>query len=479
MNTIGHRLRAFAAGALVALTLPGVVRASSGVPPAIDVRVDPRVELLSIVFRLAGSPEYSMPNSISPYSKEVETWFGPFRAHPAVLAARDLRAERGVSYDAVMSFAVHLTDGVALGERAPFDPQPKRLDARWTPAVARDFLAKLRSFAADSKFADFLAKRREYHARAAERLAKAVADGARLDWFDSFFGAKPGAAYVVGVGLLNGGANYGVGVVHPDGREEITPVIGVSSFDAEGLPVFGAEVLPLLAHELCHSYTNPMVDAHAALLDPIAQRLFDLDPEKMKLQAYGTPRIVMYETFVRACVVRWRSGLDGEEGVKKEIEEQRLRGFEWVGDLAKMLEEFERDRKAYPTFESFVPRIAEGFAALERAVAERAARAPKIVEIVPRPGAIDVDAGAVTEIRVTFDRPMRDKSWSICGVPDFMPPASGPPSYDAERRVFRVPVKLEPGRAYRFSLNDVRFQGFAAEDGTPLKPVPLTFSTRR
>ena len=39
---------------------------------AIEVRVDPRVELLSLVFRLAGNPEYNMDNSASPYADEID-----------------------------------------------------------------------------------------------------------------------------------------------------------------------------------------------------------------------------------------------------------------------------------------------------------------------------------------------------------------------------------------------------------------------
>jgi hypothetical protein len=446
-------------------------------PAPIEIRVDPRVELLSIVFRLAGNPEYSMASSVSPYAKTVEAKFGAHRAHPAVLMARELRASRGVSYDAVASFAVHLTEWPEIGEATPFEPLPTRLDERWTPALAREFLGKLRTFVADTGFTEFVAEQSGFYARASQRLEETLASRARLEWFDSFFGARPGARYVVSVGLLNGGANYGVGVIHAGGREEITPIIGVWRFDADGLPIYGDEVLPTVAHELCHSYTNPIVDANLAALEPIGRRLFEIDPEPMKRQAYGNGKTVMYETLVRACVVRWRHGLDGAEGVKKEIEEQAARGFEWVGDVAAMLESYENDRKTYSTFESFVPRLVQRFAEWEREAAERAERAPKVVEIVPRSGAIDVDP-SVTELRVTFDRPMRDKSWSLCGRPEFMPVAAGEPSFDAERRTFILPIRLEPGRAYRFSLNDVRSKGFRGEDGLPLQPVPVTFTTR-
>lgn len=47
-------------------------QASEGIP----VQVNPNVELLSIVFRLAGADEYNQPNSHSPYSDEVEKHFG-------------------------------------------------------------------------------------------------------------------------------------------------------------------------------------------------------------------------------------------------------------------------------------------------------------------------------------------------------------------------------------------------------------------
>ena len=47
----------------------------------VPVRVDARVELLTLVFRLIGANEYDQPASKSPYAQELEEWFGPAREH--------------------------------------------------------------------------------------------------------------------------------------------------------------------------------------------------------------------------------------------------------------------------------------------------------------------------------------------------------------------------------------------------------------
>lgn len=119
------------------------VLAQEKAAPRISVTVDPRVELLSIIFRLAGNPEYSQ-GRVPSYVKDVDSQFGPFRDHAVVTLAKKLRQTRGVSYDAVMGMAVHVTDAVSLQERTSFSPQPKSLDARWTPESAREFLALTR-----------------------------------------------------------------------------------------------------------------------------------------------------------------------------------------------------------------------------------------------------------------------------------------------------------------------------------------------
>jgi len=140
--------------------LPGFVFAqdTSSKAPELVGRVDPRVELMSLIFRLSGSDEYNQSQSMSSYGRAAEDWFGDFRIHPVVKAAQKLKADRGVGFDAVMEMALHITDTETLKEKIPFDRAPEQLDKRWELHSARDFLEKARDFVEESRFNDFVEK---------------------------------------------------------------------------------------------------------------------------------------------------------------------------------------------------------------------------------------------------------------------------------------------------------------------------------
>lgn len=70
-------------------------------------RVDERVELLSIVFRLAGNHEYNS-RRFKLYTDKIYEHYTPYKDHELIHFAKRLRKENGVSFDAVMSMAIHL-----------------------------------------------------------------------------------------------------------------------------------------------------------------------------------------------------------------------------------------------------------------------------------------------------------------------------------------------------------------------------------
>jgi hypothetical protein len=459
----------------------------------ISVSVDPRVELMSIIFRLAGNPEYGQ-GKVPSYTQDVEEHFGRFRTHAVVKLATKLRQTRGVSYDAVMGMAVHITDAVTLQEKVPFSPQPKTLDARWTPETAREFLTLARLFVAETRFQDFFDLHEPLYRVGVQRMQEVLDKHAHLDWFDRFFGPRKGADFHVVLGMLNGGGSYGARVTRPDGQEELYSVIGVWMVDSGGQPTFTPGIASTIVHEFTHSYTNPLVDQFAAQLQGPGEKLYPLVEKEMRGQAYAGWKTLMYESLNRACGLRYTLATDGLAAMNKAAAYQAARSFYWVGELADVLGEYDTQPRKYKDLAEFFPRITAFFEEYakdadakigaikgkkEGQIQEWRDKGPKIVSLVPANGAEDVDPG-LKAIVVTFDRPMRDKCWSVVtpGSQDEFPKSAGPVGYDATRKVFTMPVTLEPDKEYHFGLNSEQFAAFQSEEGIPLAPVEVRFKTR-
>lgn len=490
--------RGLAAVAVVA----GALTVSSA-EPATRVLVDPRVEVMSLVFRLAGHPEYSMAR-VPSYTNALDAHFETFKNHPVVVRARELRKTRGISFNAPMSLAVHVTNPPELAERVPLDPLPPGVDPRWTPGEARAFLADLRSFVREARVMEFLARHAALHRAATERLSGLVHDAQVVEWLEGTFGRRENGEFVLVAGLLNGGGSYGVLArgVPPEGApaaaesrvDEFYSILGTGAVDENGLPSYPPRAAATVVHEFCHSFINPVVDAHAGDLESATDRLYPLVEARMRGQGYGVPKVMMYESLVRAFTERYLSTHAGAEAARREASLDRGNGFPWVAPLADRLVEYERDRKRYPTFDAFVPRVvaffddygriaADDLRALDAEQRTRAeavsARGPKVVSMSPADGAADVDATAVMQIAVTFDRPMRPGNFALFPVPQAaLPAVKGPPRFDPTGRTVTLACELKPGVTYGLQFNSPEHMAFADTEGNPLAPFVYRFTTR-
>ena len=330
----------------------------------VTVRVDPRVELMSILSRLADFPEYGQA-SIPSYAKDAENNFGRYRDHEAVERLRKLRRMRGIAFNAPLSLAVHLKDTSRLEEKVPLHPVPDELDDRWKSRSARNFLKTARRFVEETRYKAFVQAHQSLYVETAQRVEAVLNEHAHLEWFDDFFGARSGARYIVVPGMLTGPCSYGMQMKDSGGSETLYSVLALPGVDEEGLPIFGEKAVQtaveLVVHEFSHSYINPLVDRHVSELRRAGRRLFTRVAKQMKSQAYSSWKTVMYESFVRACEVRYLSAHGGEMDVQRKCAEEARLGFVWVEPLAELLGEYENRREDYPDLDAFLPRIAAFF----------------------------------------------------------------------------------------------------------------------
>ncbi len=328
--------------------------ASHSTGAAIDVTVDPRVELMGVIFRLAGNPEYNKCR-VPSYDRDIEAHFGSFRKHPVVKLAARLREERGVSFDAPMTLAVHLTDAEALRPRLPLDPTVATMDSRWQAEDLQQFLEEAREFAKATHFREFFGAHEPLYTETSRRLHESVQRSVHLEWFDDFYGRSSKPKFHVIAGLLNGPCNYGPHFGQGE-AEEIYAIRGVWAVDRDGVPLFGDETV--IIHEFSHSYVNPVVSGHLRELGASGKRFFESEREQMEKMAYGQWETMMRESVVRACEIRYALKYSGKTAALRRRTEESALGFRWVGPLSDLLGEYEANRERYPDLDSFMPRIA-------------------------------------------------------------------------------------------------------------------------
>lgn len=334
---------------------PAAVDRSGSDAPArgLQVGVDRRIELFSILFRLAGAEEYTQAQP-TPYLAAVERHFAAHRSHPAVAASRRVREEAGIGFDAPISLAVFLDD--QLRPIRPLQPWPPGLDERWQKVDLDAYLDQVRRFASDTGSAAFFAGQEEYFARVEGRFRTLLAEGDPVAWFDQLFGARASARFQLVPGLLTGGANYGPHIERADRRLELYSIVSLEDVDGGGLPRPSRFTVELIVHEMAHSYVNPLVDRHAAALEPAMARIFALVAEDMRKQAYGSWRIMGYESLVRAVTQLYVRRRYGDEAADRLAREDESVSFYWTAELAG---ELARPRRG--SLESEMPRVVAFF----------------------------------------------------------------------------------------------------------------------
>ena len=114
------------------------------------VSFDERVDLMNVIWRLAGAKEYNQCR-ILPLTENVDSVFAPFKNHNAVMLAREYYKNYGIAYDAVPSFALHLKK-TKRGLWTFDEDIESTMDERWTPKIKSDFLSVLNDFYTVSEF---------------------------------------------------------------------------------------------------------------------------------------------------------------------------------------------------------------------------------------------------------------------------------------------------------------------------------------
>jgi hypothetical protein len=445
----------------------------------LTAHVDPRVELVSIVFRLTGEDSDYNKSYLKQYASDIDAYFSPYKNHPAVALAKKLAQKDDFDASAPMQIAVRVSAPPALEPLLPFtDNIP---GAGFEKETALLFLQLLRDFYRDTRFEKFLAAHQELY-RLAEDRFNVVLREVDLNWYAKFYGETNKSKYNLILALNNGGSNFGAQYMLPDGHEERFSIMGSWTADSSGNPTFDDGVyLDTVIHEFNHSFVNPDFDRHKADF-ATAKKIFDQVSGQIRGLGYANSDEMVYESLVRLNVILYlESKGRSRTEIETKIRDEQKKGFLWMDGLFDLMHQYTSQRNRYPDFESFMPVVAQFYRDLPPRLAEMKAnfyqKYVHVTAVDPFTNhSRDVDP-ATKEIIVKFDKPLVCCRYSINYGPDGKEhfPITGKVNFAAGNQSIQLGVALKPACHYSFTLTD---ESFISQDGFPLEPYTIEIDTK-
>ena len=444
----------------------------------VPVHFDECVDLMATIWRLSGSSEYNLCK-VPSYAHEVDSVFAPFKDHLVVQLARLHQQENGIGYDAVVSYGLHLSltengtiilnDGFMENSDVSFD--------RWPDQQKKEFLDPLNDFYRISHFHDWYLKQEDMHKKFGDAF-EAINQQVDYGWFDNYFGPQSESTFRIVLSLLVGPNNYGCSAQLKDGSTALSPVIGNCHVDENENAFYNANsVLPIVIHEFCHHYCNPLNAQFWPLMSQSAQKVFKEKEGQLRQYAYGSAKTMMDETFVRASVIRYLETHYPQVEESALVKEEERQGFILVQTLCDALKSYEQQRETYAAMSDFMPVYVKAVNDFDlkqyKKQQKQQAKLNATYKVNMKSGAKNVPSGPFLLV-IEFSKPMTESIslyMSASGA-DF-PPVNGYAWRDD--KTLEVSFLLEPSHQYGFVVKGSEFPTKDGHNGG--KDTEIIFTT--
>ena len=327
--------------------------------------VDKRVELISIACRLANINGFNdAVNTV--YIKAIDTHFKKFSGHPFVQYLSSFKQRLDTAYWEVLALAVHINQPPALKPLLGYN------DTAWVDMwedrtmFNEKIVLLLQSFYRETRCATFFASQQLYYNLVKQQYER-KAVRVNYKWVQNFLGIGSTENYcpIIALGIH---VNYGayMRVNYPSNHRDTYTIFTSENFNKNGVPGNFSDLMYYrsILHEYIHSYTNQLVDKNISALQKPAEILI-ANPKVYKLMKntfYGNWQYLLYESLVRALVIKYIVKNDSDKHIKeRETIKQETLGFFWMKGLVQQLDVYESRRSEYKSIAVFMPEIIRYF----------------------------------------------------------------------------------------------------------------------
>lgn len=303
------------------------------------IEVNPNIELVEIVFYLAGWNNF--PNMDYTYVKDVNLYFRDYQNSSAVMLAKKA-IKAGLIYDAIPKFALELDN------RTWNKNMLNRVNNN--EKLLNELALAINKFANNTNFTKFYTDHRLFYDDQIRLFVQEHPEYKEIPKFiESFFGRKKNKWIFILQPL-----QFHYSYAGPE-KQEMYAFLGICSFINNTTPLY----CNASAHEFAHAFVNPEVEKFYSLFKPYHKMFLPVE-DIMKNMGYATWKVYLQETFVRAFEAYYLEKTGKIRSLQTFLKKQENIGFYLVKYVYNAyINEYVPQRDKYKTFEDFMPRLAE------------------------------------------------------------------------------------------------------------------------
>lgn len=318
---------------------------------AVNICVDYRIELLSIVEYLAGYNTIMTKLNFS-YKENVNEYFSTYKEHDVIKMFLELN-KIGFTYGTPPNITLYLDEDFKIRQDIDFDDfYINRMGGKENFELFCNLLYK---FSKDTNYDDFFKDNIHYYESIIENTINILPDYNFISELHSYYGMKRNNYYIFLVSLF-GPCGFGPKVIHKNGDIDIYSIVGL--LECTTILNFGnVEYFKYMQrHEFSHSFINPLTLKHWDEAKNYVS-LYNKTKE-IKQNCYGDWEECLNEHIIRAVVIRLSSL--AEEGIEDKLVQKELsRGFIYIEDIIKSLKYYEQNRDIYKDIDKYYIKILE------------------------------------------------------------------------------------------------------------------------
>lgn len=325
----------------------------------VRICIDPRIELAGMVFMQTSWEReiYSWGNYDHrnyPYFQAVKELCTSHREHLALIIAEQLVSEHHFIWDAIPNLILFHGEPPQLDQLRPYDTYI--INRAGNEEILHRFMTALRDLVLATDFEGFFEAHRDFYDSIVQEVAAKFQGQKLIHTLTGFFGWDLASYQVVLAPGMYPGGGYGLRIPTDDSFHsyEIIRVGGIK----DSRPYFGSaeDIYDLALHEFAHSYVNPLVEQYTAEIESI-RPLYQQIESRLTRNVTRDWQVKFIEQVIHAFQLFVQQRMLEKARLDEEITLCERNGLYLTRELVELFSVYERSRRSYPRFDSFLPEV--------------------------------------------------------------------------------------------------------------------------